>query len=152
MVCLRYSEDRSVENGERGQDLAEFAVALPVLLLLLLGIIEFGILVYSYNAISNAAREGARYGIVHPATNGDGNCGAPGSNTILAAACALTVGLDDAAVGVDTTVTNPTNVAPGQVTVVVTYTAQLITAPLIDAFGGNGAIPLAASATMNREQ
>jgi len=47
-----------------GQELVEFAIVFPVLMLLLLGIIEFGRIVYSYNAISNAAREGARLAIL----------------------------------------------------------------------------------------
>jgi len=55
---------RRKKRGERGQALVEFALALPVLLLLLLGIIEFGLLLYNKQVITNAAREGARYGIV----------------------------------------------------------------------------------------
>lgn len=51
---------------EAGQELVEFALILPLLLLLLLGIIEVGRLVFSYNTIANAAREGARYSIVAP--------------------------------------------------------------------------------------
>jgi Flp pilus assembly protein TadG len=47
-----------------GQALVEFAVLLPVLLTLLLGIIEFGFLLYNQQVITNASREGARYGIV----------------------------------------------------------------------------------------
>lgn len=50
---------------ERGQDLVEFAVALPVLLLLLLVIIDLGRITYAYSALHNAVREGARYGVIH---------------------------------------------------------------------------------------
>lgn len=50
--------------GQRGQALVEFAIALPVLLILLLGITEFGLLLYNQHVITNASREGARYGIV----------------------------------------------------------------------------------------
>jgi hypothetical protein len=46
--------------------LVEFALILPLLLLLFFGIIEVGRLMLSYNTIANAAREGARYGIVDP--------------------------------------------------------------------------------------
>jgi uncharacterized protein (UPF0333 family) len=48
----------------RGQAMAEFALLLPVLLLLALGIFEFGRAYYTYSAIANAARESARYGAV----------------------------------------------------------------------------------------
>ena len=50
---------------ELGQDLVEFALVLPLLAALLFGIMEFGIVIFSYNTIADAAREGARYGAVH---------------------------------------------------------------------------------------
>jgi Flp pilus assembly protein TadG len=50
-----------------GQELLEFALILPVLVLLLFGIIDMGRVVYYYSALQNAVREGARYGIVDPA-------------------------------------------------------------------------------------
>ncbi len=49
---------------ERGQALVEMALILPVLLLLIFGIIEFGRIFNAYLIVTNAAREGARAGIV----------------------------------------------------------------------------------------
>src|SRR5437870_2601945 len=46
---------------ERGQSLVEFALALPVLLLLLLGLADFGRAFYYTSTIANAARVGAEY-------------------------------------------------------------------------------------------
>lgn len=43
----------------------EFALVLPLLILFLFGIIEFGVLLYDMLWIKNAAREGARVGIVY---------------------------------------------------------------------------------------
>lgn len=51
-------------RNEKGQSLVEFAILLPFLLLLLMGILEFGIMLNSYLTINNSAREGARLGIV----------------------------------------------------------------------------------------
>jgi Flp pilus assembly protein TadG len=51
------------ERG-RGQALVEFALVFPLLLLLVFGLIDLGRLVYANNALSEAAREGARYGSV----------------------------------------------------------------------------------------
>ncbi len=51
-------------RNEKGQSLVEFAILLPLLLLLLMGILEFGIMLNSYLTIHNSAREGARLGIV----------------------------------------------------------------------------------------
>src|SRR6266849_3091818 len=53
-------------HHERGQSLVEFAAIAPILFLLVFGIIEFGRAFYAYNAIVNAASEGARYGILDP--------------------------------------------------------------------------------------
>ncbi len=49
-----------LKRDEKGQSLVEFALVLPVLLLLVLGLIQFGIIFSSQIAITNAAREGAR--------------------------------------------------------------------------------------------
>jgi Flp pilus assembly protein TadG len=49
--------------SERGASAAEFAIILPVLLTILFGIIEFGMIMYSREVVTNAAREGARAGI-----------------------------------------------------------------------------------------
>jgi Flp pilus assembly protein TadG len=51
-------------KNEKGQSLVEFAIILPILLLLLFGIAEFGIMLNSYLTIQNVAREGARLGII----------------------------------------------------------------------------------------
>lgn len=54
----------------RGQSLVEFALVLPLFLLLVFGIMDLGLAVFSYNSITNAAREGARLAIVNQdATN-----------------------------------------------------------------------------------
>jgi Flp pilus assembly protein TadG len=53
------------EKGRtRGQTLVEFALVFPLFALLLFGVIDVGRLVYVNNAISEGAREGARYGSV----------------------------------------------------------------------------------------
>jgi Flp pilus assembly protein TadG len=49
---------------EEGAAAIEFALLLPLLMLILFGIIEFGLVFYSQEVITNASREGARYGIV----------------------------------------------------------------------------------------
>jgi Flp pilus assembly protein TadG len=49
---------------EAGGAAAEFAIILPLLMLILFGIVEFGLLLYNQQVITNASREGARAGIV----------------------------------------------------------------------------------------
>jgi hypothetical protein len=51
---------------ESGQGLVEFALVLPALLLTLMGIADFGRAFAIYSNLTNAAREGTRYGVVSP--------------------------------------------------------------------------------------
>jgi Flp pilus assembly protein TadG len=51
---------------QKGQTLVEFALLLPVLLFVTFVIIDLGRGIYYYSSIHNAAREGVRYGIIHP--------------------------------------------------------------------------------------
>lgn len=52
-----------------GQGLVEFALVIPVFLLLLFGLIDIGRLVYVNNALAEGAREGARWGSVQSRSN-----------------------------------------------------------------------------------
>jgi Flp pilus assembly protein TadG len=51
-------------GDQRGQTLVEFALILPVFILLLVGIFDFGRAIYANNTISNASREAVRLAIV----------------------------------------------------------------------------------------
>lgn len=54
-----------VAHGGRGQALVEFAFVIPVFLLLFMAVVDLGTAVFSYNSLTNAAREGARLAIVN---------------------------------------------------------------------------------------
>ena len=56
---------RAFKKSERGAAVAEFAVAALFFFTLLIGIIEFGRLLYTHNALTDAARRGARYATLH---------------------------------------------------------------------------------------
>ncbi len=60
---------RRPPRRSRGQALVEFAVVLPVFLLILAGVIDFGLGLYSQMTVINAAREGARYAVVNTPLN-----------------------------------------------------------------------------------
>jgi hypothetical protein len=47
-------------SSQSGAELIEFALVFPLLLLVVLGIIDFGFLFQRYEVVTNAAREGAR--------------------------------------------------------------------------------------------
>jgi Flp pilus assembly protein TadG len=52
----------------RGQALAEFALVIPILVLLMLALFDMGRAVFVYNGLTNAAREGSRLAIVNQDT------------------------------------------------------------------------------------
>jgi Flp pilus assembly protein TadG len=51
-------------QSERGAELIEFAIVVPLLILLLAGIFDFGMMFRTFEAVTNAAREGARVGVL----------------------------------------------------------------------------------------
>ena len=53
-------------RGEEGTSVVEFALVAPVLLLVIVGILDLGRAVNAYVTVSNAAREGSHYAIIHP--------------------------------------------------------------------------------------
>ena len=63
-------KSRRVRSRSRGQALVEFALVAPVFILALMAVIEFGRAIYTIQILNNAAREGARYAIVHGASSG----------------------------------------------------------------------------------
>ena len=59
-------------RSNRGNAIMEFAFVLPFMVIVVLGIIEFGVLFYNQAAVTNASREGARAGMTFE-TDGGGN-------------------------------------------------------------------------------
>lgn len=57
--------NRALNKRERGAAVAEFAVACLFFFTVLIGIIEFGRLLYTHSALTDAARRGARYASLH---------------------------------------------------------------------------------------
>ncbi len=122
---------------DAGQELVEYALILPLLLLLLLGIMEFSRVMMTYNTLSNAAREGARAAVVPMSDSAV-------PNTVRTAVERVTSHLNpEPAVAVTLNSTT--------VTVQVTGNVRLIFNPLIQAVGGRDTLTLRAVATMRRE-
>src|SRR5687768_1788226 len=61
---VQMSSRRSRLVSERGQALIEFALIFPLLLLVMLGIVDFGFLFQRYEVLTNATREGARIAVL----------------------------------------------------------------------------------------
>jgi len=60
---------RRREKGEKGQALVEFALLVPIFLVLMFAIVDFGMGFYSLITVTNSAREGARLGAVQADTD-----------------------------------------------------------------------------------
>jgi Flp pilus assembly protein TadG len=55
---------RAPVSAEDGAALLEFAIVLPLMLLILFGMIDFGLFFQRYQVVTNAAREGARVAVL----------------------------------------------------------------------------------------
>lgn len=60
-----FSQRASGSTSGRGQALVEFALVIPIFLLVLIALFDLGRAVFAYNTLTNAAREGARMAIVN---------------------------------------------------------------------------------------
>ena len=136
---------------ERGAELVEFALCFPLLLLVVLGIIDFGLLFQRYEVVTNAAREGARIAVL------PGYASADVTNRVgqyLTAA-----GLNPALAGVTPVAAAAVNIAPGGpcmtlsgVTVTYPHTYSFV-GKIMQYFGGPGLVnkTLTATARMRYE-
>jgi len=142
-------------RSERGAELIEFALVFPILLLLVLGMVDFGFLFQRYEVLTNAAREGARLYVL------------PGydANDTKSRVCNF---VQNGGVPITGSCPNPTNpvITPTDVTitlsggatvaarrVTVRYTnSYLFVGPIIGLFGGSlSTTPITTVAVMRKE-
>lgn len=58
-------------NKQRGATLVEFSIAVTVFLMTMFAVLEFGRVLWTHNALTDAARKGARYAVLHRADEVD---------------------------------------------------------------------------------
>jgi Flp pilus assembly protein TadG len=97
--------------------MAEFALILPIFIILVFGIIDFGMGLRAYITVSQATREGARYAAVgNPAgtftSGGSGDCNGSTTTSTVGKVCATMDGLNLSRVE-SVTVTYPSGKIPG---------------------------------------
>jgi Flp pilus assembly protein TadG len=56
---------KNCKDKERGSTLVEFAIGVTVFVMAMFGVLEFGRLLWVHNALTDAARRGARYAVLH---------------------------------------------------------------------------------------
>lgn len=130
---------KSVARREKGQSLVEFALLLPVFLLIVVGITEFGRAWMTKNMLTGAAREGARVAAVQLTFPLSQSAGIARVNSVLSG----------------TGITPTVNVTdPGgtvnSIQVDVTYTYSVVVTGFIP--GLPASFPLTGTATMRRER
>ena len=133
-------------SPHKGQTLVEFALILPIFLFLLVVIFDFGRAVYYYNAIHNAAREGARYGVIHPSSTDYPNIVA------RAKEYAIGMGVSDITVWVGPGVyENVGNINNPTIMVTVSYSFTPVTPFVAQLFCGCDTFTLSSDAVMRTE-
>src|SRR5207244_12830879 len=65
-----WSDSLPSAKHETGQAQVEFALTIVFLMLLVVGFIELVMMIYAYNVLADAAKEGVRYAVVHGSSNG----------------------------------------------------------------------------------
>jgi len=66
----KLSSVRQRRDGSPGVSVVEFALVIPMLLMIIGGVVDLGMAFHTYITMVNSAREGARYGINHAADTG----------------------------------------------------------------------------------
>jgi hypothetical protein len=126
---------RLPDQDERGTSLVELALILPTFLLFVVGMFDFGMAVYSRNALANAARDGARFASVDPNNTACiATVAASRSSLARLTASDVDVEVDSASLGQPVTVSVESQYEP-------------IT-PMIEQLIGASSLTLRASATM----
>jgi Flp pilus assembly protein TadG len=137
--------DRALNTRSRGDSIVEFAILAPILVLILFGVLEMGRVVDAWLVVHNAAREGARAGVlVYP----DAASATAAQN---AASAYLNSGLGPGVRGDIATSSVPSvQVSSDSVLVTTSADVQLYT-PLFQAITGKSAVHVQATASMRRE-
>jgi Flp pilus assembly protein TadG len=135
--------------SQSGQAVIELALTLPILLVIVMGIFDFGLMFQRYEVVTNAAREGARVGVLPNYTTADAQARAQQYLT--------SGGLSSSSATIDATVAATTFGTPAKtvnqvtVTVAYPYTYPFI-GPILNLVGGSlGSVTLQGVSTMRVE-
>ena len=137
-------------RSEEGANLVEFALVLPLLLLVMLGIAEMGFMFQRYEVVTNAAREGARLAVLPGYGTSDVQARVTAyvsSGRVPTTGANPNVQVEDVAIAVSG---GRPPIGAKRVTVTYTYTYQFLNI-LSAFFGSHAAVPLKAVSEMRSE-
>lgn len=128
---------------ESGQAIVEFAIVLPILLIILCGIIDFGWVFYNMLSLENCTRDGARYATVNA---GNSEC------VLMTETKIRNISTDSLKdnLAISVSFSSPHTPVEGDVTVLV-YTKVKLLTPVAGAFFDNQEVQLSYSVTMKAE-
>jgi len=95
---------------DAGQAMVEFALVVTFIFLVFVGILQMVLLMYTYNTLADAAKEGMRYAVVHGTGLGATGCSGPG--TVASVTPAVTCTSDPSGTNVVTAVFGGTTCYP----------------------------------------
>lgn len=137
---MRGSSDSPVRlRGEEGAAAVEFAIVSMLLIMLLVGIIQFAFLFNQWQQIEHASREGARWASL-------GNVASQVRSVVKAAAPGIAIADSDITVNP----ADPSTAAPGTATTVQVSVIVPVFTPIMSQFLGAN-VPLTATATQRVE-
>jgi Flp pilus assembly protein TadG len=126
-------------DPRRGATLVEFALSFLLFVVMMVGLVESGRLIWTYTTLAHAARRGARFVMVHNGRN-------PASDDQIADVVKkYTIGLDNDEVTVTPTYDSAAKAGGSTATVAVSYPFQFFASPLV--FPTNGVTLTATSKT-----
>ena len=139
---METTKQKKTFQSERGQSLVELAISLIVMLTLLAGAVDFGVALYSFVALRDAAQEGALYASIHPDNETEIEARVRSSSDSpvnLSDTSAVFIDINELPSGVDRCEGNQ-----AMIQVEVSYDYQL-TMPILPGVLGISEIPLSAS-------
>jgi Flp pilus assembly protein TadG len=150
-------------SNQRGQAVIELALTLPLLLVVVFGIIDFGFMFQRYEAVTNAAREGTRLGVLPEYTAAEAQnraiayLRASGLNGSQRGSCGGAFVKNSVCAQMTTSTVPVVGSTPAktvsQVTVIVEYDHEYsFVGPIMNLFGsGLGTIRIRAASSMRHE-
>jgi Flp pilus assembly protein TadG len=153
IMTVMKPQKRNNRKLERGQSLVELAISFPIILLLMLGTLDFGMATYSYLIVRDAAQEGALYGSINPNSNNEienrVRFMAPLNDEGLSFAPVKLDNKDDIKIKIETSGRNCQGLTGGKVNTIsvhVSYNYPLII-PFAELVNGSNTVLLEATAT-----
>jgi Flp pilus assembly protein TadG len=144
MIFQRTNSRRPGAARRSGVAIVETAVVLPIVLVFILGALDFAHVMYANGTVSEAARAGARYAIVHGSMAATPSGPTANDANVASTAQSYALALDPTQLTVTSSWGNGNNFAGSPVTVTATYNCYLSVGKLV----GLGTITVQGTTTM----